>query len=121
MISLNWVKDYIDIGNEDLHELAVKITKAGVNVEKVVDSHIDNLVIGEVIECKKHPNSDHLNICIVDIGKEKTQIVCGASNVRKGIKVLVALPGCILPGDFEIKAGSIRGEVSNGMICAYLN
>ena len=118
MISLNWVKDYIDIENEDLHELAVKVTKAGVNVEKVIDSHIDNLVIGEVIECIDHPNSDHLHVCTVDIGKEKTQIVCGASNVRKGIKVLVALPGCILPGDIEIKAGKIRGEESNGMICA---
>ena len=118
MISLNWVKDYIDIENEDLHELAVKVTKAGVNVEKVIDSRIDNLVIGEVVECIDHPNSDHLHVCTVDIGKEKTQIVCGASNVRKGIKVLVALPGCILPGNIEIKAGSIRGEVSNGMICA---
>ena len=118
MISLNWVKDYVDIKNEDLHELAVKITKAGVNVEKVVDSRIDNLVIGKVLDCKDHPNSDHLHICIVDIGKEKTQIVCGAPNVRKGIKVLVALPGCILPGNFEIKAGNIRGEESNGMICA---
>ena len=118
MISLNWVKDYIDIENEDLHELAVKVTKAGVNVEKVIDSRIDNLVIGEIVECIDHPNSDHLHVCTVDIGKEKTQIVCGASNVRKGIKVLVALPGCILPGNIEIKAGSIRGEVSNGMICA---
>ena len=118
MISLNWVKDYIDIEKENLHELAIKITKAGVNVEKVIDSHIDNLVIGEVVECKDHPNSDHLHVCMVDIGKEKTQIVCGAPNVRKGIKVLVALPGCILPGDFEIKAGNIRGEASNGMLCA---
>ena len=118
MISLNWVKDYINLENEDLHELAVKITKAGANVEKVIDSHIDNLVIGEVVECKDHPNSDHLHICKVDIGKTTTQIVCGAHNVRKGIKVIVALPGCILPGDFEIKAGVIRGEESNGMICA---
>ena len=118
MISLNWVKDYINLDKEDLHELAVKVTKAGVNVEKVVDSRIDNLVIGEVVECIDHPNSDHLHVCTVDIGKEKTQIVCGASNVRKGIKVLVALPGCILPGNIEIKAGTIRGEESNGMICA---
>ena len=118
MISLNWVKDYVDIENEDLNELAVKITKAGVNVEKVINSHIDNLVIGEVVECTNHPNSDHLHICKVDIGEKITQIVCGAHNVRKGIKVLVALPGCILPGNFEIKAGSIRGEESNGMICA---
>lgn len=118
MISLNWVKDYVDIEGEDLKELAVKITKAGVNVEKVVDNHINNLVIGEVVECIDHPDSDHLHVCQVNVGTSTTQIVCGASNVRKGIKVVVALPGCVLPGDFEIKAGKIRGQESNGMICA---
>ena len=118
MISLNWVKDYVNIESEDLKELAVKITKAGINVEKVITNHIDHLVIGEVLECIDHPNSDHLHICKVNVGNEVTQIVCGASNVRAGIKVIVALPGAILPGNFEIKKGSIRGEESNGMICA---
>ncbi len=118
MISLNWVKDYVDIEEENLNELAVKITKAGVNVEKVLVNRIENLVIGEVLECTDHPDSDHLHICLVDIGDKTTQIVCGAHNVRAGIKVLVALPGCVLPGDFEIKAGVIRGQESNGMICA---
>ena len=118
MISLNWVKDYVDIANEDLDELAVKITKAGVNVERVIKNRIDNLVIGEVVECTNHPNSDHLHVCLVNIGSNVTKIVCGAHNVRAGIKVIVALPGCILPGNNEIKAGVIRGVESNGMICA---
>jgi phenylalanyl-tRNA synthetase beta chain len=118
MISLNWVKDYVDIENEDLKELAVKVTKAGVNIEKVVTNHINNIVIGEVVECIDHPDSDHLHICQVDVGEYTTQIVCGAPNVKKGIKVIVALPGAILPGNFEIKAGKIRGQESNGMICA---
>ena len=118
MISLNWVKDYIDIKDQDLKELSVKITKAGINVEKVITNHIDNLTIGEVLECENHPDSDHLHVCQVNIGKETTQIVCGASNVRAGIKVIVALPGAILPGNFEIKKSSIRGVESNGMICA---
>ena len=118
MISLEWVSDYIDIKDEDLKELAVKITKAGINVEKVISKHIDHLVIGEVKECIDHPDSDHLHICQVDVGESITQIVCGASNVKKGIKVIVALPGCVLPGDFEIKSGKIRGQESNGMICA---
>ena len=117
MISLNWCKDYVDIENEDLHELAVKITKAGVNVEKVIDSRIENLVIGEVKECIDHPDSDHLHVCQVDIGNKTVQIVCGAPNVRKGLKVLVALPGCVLP-EGTIEAGKIRGQESNGMICA---
>ena len=118
MISLNWVKDYIDLEGEDLKELATKVTKAGINVEAVISNHIDNLVVGEVVDCIDHPDSDHLHVCKVNTGKEITQIVCGAPNVRKGIKVIVALPGAILPGNFEIKAGKIRGEESNGMICA---
>ena len=118
MISLNWVKDYLNLDGEDLKELAVKITKAGVNVEKVISSHIDNLIIGEVVTCEMHPDSDHLHVCMVNVGSETIQIVCGAANVREGIKVIVALPGAVLPGNFEIKAGKIRGVESNGMICA---
>ena len=118
MISLEWVKDYVDLEGENLKELAVKVTKAGVNVEKVITNHINNLTIGEVIECAEHPDSDHLHVCQVNVGSETIQIVCGASNVRKGIKVIVALPGSVLPGEFEIKKGKIRGVESNGMICA---
>jgi phenylalanyl-tRNA synthetase beta chain len=119
MISLEWVKDYIDISDQDLEELAVKITKAGINVEKVITNHINNLVIGEIVECTNHPDSDHLHVCKVDIGKDELQqIVCGAPNARSGIKVIVALPGAVLPGDFEIKKSKIRGVESNGMICA---
>ncbi len=118
MISLEWVKDYIDIEDEDLKELAVKITKAGINVEGVNTNHIPNLVIGHVLECTMHPDSDHLHVCQVDIGKSTIQIVCGAKNVKAGIKVIVALPGAILPGNFEIKKSKIRGVESNGMICA---
>ena len=118
MISMNWVKDYVNLEGEDLKELAVKITKAGVNIEGVITNHIDNLVIGEVVECVPHPDSDHLNVCQVNTGADTRQIVCGASNVRKGLNVIVALPGAVLPGDFEIKEGKIRGEESKGMICA---
>ena len=118
MIDLEWVQDYIDISDQDLNELAVKITKAGINVEKVITNHIDNLVIGEVLECENHPDSDHLHVCTVNTGDEVLQIVCGASNVRKGLKVIVAKVGAILPGGFEIKKSKIRGVESNGMICA---
>ena len=118
MISMNWVKDYVDLDGIDLKDLAVQVTKGGLNVEGVIDHHIDNLVVGEVLECVDHPDSDHLHVCKVNDGKTVRQIVCGASNVREGIKVIVALPGCILPGDFQIKEGKIRGVESNGMICA---
>ena len=119
MINLEWVKDYIDISDQDLEELAVKITEAGINVEKVITNKIDNLVIGEVKTSIDHPDSDHLHVCKVDIGQEELQqIVCGAPNVREGLKVIVALPGAVLPGDFVIKSSKIRGVESNGMLCA---
>lgn len=117
MISMNWVKDYIDLKDQNLEELADKVTKAGINVEHVVKTNIDNVVIGEVKTCIDHPDSDHLHVCTVDVGTDTRTIVCGAPNVKEGIKVIVALPGAKLP-KMEIKKGSIRGIESNGMICA---
>ena len=118
MISLNWTGDYVDIKDENITELTDKITKFGVNIEAVMRNNINNLVVGHVLKVESHPDSDHLNICQVNIGDSTTQIVCGASNVRENLKVIVALPGAILPGDFEIKKSKIRGIESNGMICA---
>ncbi len=116
-ISMNWVKEYVDLDNVDLKELATKITNAGVNVEHVTQNNLNNLVIGNVLECEDIPDT-HLHKCLVDVGIDKRQIICGANNVRAGIKVIVSLPGAILPGGFEIKASVIRGYESNGMICA---
>lgn len=118
MMNLEWVKDYIDISDQDLKELARKITESGINIEKVITNHIDNLTIGEIVECEEHPDSDHLHVCKVNVGEEELQIVCGAPNARKGIKVIVALPGAVLPGNFEIKKSKIRGVESCGMMCA---
>ena len=117
MIDLEWVKDYIDIEDEDLQKLAVKITEAGINIEKVITNNLDNVIVGEVIECKMHPKSDHLHICKVNTGSEIKQIICGADNVRKDLKVIVALPGAKLP-DITIKKSKLAGEESDGMICA---
>ncbi|CDR31284.1 Phenylalanine--tRNA ligase beta subunit [Acholeplasma oculi] len=77
-----------------------------------------NLVIGKVISCLDHPNSDHLHVTKVDVGTEILDIVCGASNVALNQYVIVAKVGAILPGDFQIKAAKVRGESSNGMICS---
>lgn len=118
-ISTNWLKDYININNLDLKELANKITNIGVNVEGISGgTNIPNLVVGEVIEVSNHPDSDHLHVCKVNIGKEILQIVCGAPNVRENLKVIVSLIGAVLPGDFEIKKSKIRGVESFGMLCA---
>lgn len=119
-LSLNFVKDYIDLDDDiDVHDLAEKMTKAGNEydeAEKLINA--TNLIIGEIKECEPHPDSDHLHLCKVDIGSEILNIVCGAPNARKGIKVIVAQVGAELPGDFKIKKGMIRGQESNGMLCA---
>ncbi len=118
MISMNWVKDYVDLTDENLETLADKVTKAGINVEHVISNNIKNLVIAEVVECEDIPDT-HLHKCEVKINNDDvTQIVCGAPNVRKGLKVIAALPGAILPENFEIKKSKIRGVESNGMLCA---
>ena len=117
-LSTNFVKDYVDI-DVDLKTLAEDMTGIGNeydSAEKLINA--TNLVVGEVIECEMHPDSDHLHVCKVNVGNEVLQIVCGAPNVRKGLKVIVALVGAELPGDFKIKAGKIRGVESNGMLCS---
>ncbi|MBR1653401.1 MAG: phenylalanine--tRNA ligase subunit beta [Clostridia bacterium] len=117
-LSTNFLKDYVDI-DVDVKTLAEDMTRVG-NEYDFAGHLIEatNLVIGEIKECEEHPDSDHLHVCQVDVGKEVLQIVCGAPNARKGIKVIVALPGAQLPGDFTIKRGTIRGVESNGMMCS---
>ena len=119
-LSLNFLRDYIDIDeNIDICELAENMTKVGNEydgAEKLIPA--TKLVIGKVLECTDHPDSDHLHCTKVDIGTEVLNVVCGAPNVREGIKVIVAQNGAELPGDIKIKKGVIRGQESNGMICA---
>ena len=117
-ISVNWINEYVDVKDLDKKKLADEITNAGVNVENVKEYNFNNLVVGQIVSCEKHPASDHLNICIVDTGREKLQIICGADNVREGIKVVVALEGAVLPGDFKIEKRKLLGVESCGMICA---
>ena len=116
-LSRKFLNDYCDI-DVDTKTLASDMTSIGNeydSCEKLIPA--TNLVIGEVISCSNHPDSDHLHICIVDIGTEVLDIVCGAPNVRKGLKVIVAKVGAKLPGG-EIKKSTIRGYTSNGMLCA---
>ena len=119
-LSTNFVKDYIDLPEDlDVKTIAEDMTRVGNEYDdasKFINA--TNLIIGEVKKCEMHPDSYHLHVCMVDIGKEILQIVCGAPNVREGLKVIVALPGAVLPGDFEIKKGVIRGVESNGMMCS---
>lgn len=119
-LSRKFLADYIDTEKYSDFELAEAMTMIGNEYESIDKlSSATNIVIGYVKEIKNHPDSDHLHVCQVEIEPGVvTQIVCGAPNVDKGQKVLVSLPGAILPGDIEIKKGVIRGEESNGMICS---
>lgn len=116
-LSTNFVKDYVDI-DVDVKTLAEDMTKVGNEYDsagKLLNA--TKLVVGEVKNCEMHPDSDHLHVCKVDVGNEILNIVCGAPNVRKGLKVIVALDGAELPGG-TIKKGMIRGQESNGMLCS---
>ena len=119
LLSRKFVSDYIDLPNDlDIKQIAEDMTGVGNEYDsagRIITA--TNLIVGEVISCDMHPDSDHLHVCKVNVGDEILNIVCGAPNVRKGIKVIVALPGAKLPGG-EIKRGVIRGVESNGMLCS---
>jgi len=126
-ISYNWLKQYIDIP-ESAEEIGKTLTSTGLEVESVephetIKGGLKGLVIGEVLTCTKHPNADKLSVTTVNVGAENPlHIVCGAPNVAAGQKVVVAVPGATVyptKGEpFTIKATKIRGEQSEGMICA---
>ena len=119
-LSLKWLSQLVDIQGLSEDDIIARMLSAGLEVESV--SHLGegtNLIVGEVIECYDHPDSDHLHITKVNIGKEVLDIVCGAPNCRKGLKVICAQVGAKLK-DGEIKPGKIRGVESNGMLCSLL-
>ncbi len=121
-ISLNWIQKYVDLTGITPREIAKKLTMAGIEVEAIDPlAHGTNLVTATVIDARLMENSDHLSICQVDMGAQygKTQIVCGAPNIKTGQKVIVARPGAELK-DVKIGKSSIRGHESNGMICSLL-
>src|SRR3954468_15329128 len=121
-ISLNWLKSYVAL-DASVEDICRAITFLGFEVEQVIRSgapQLSQVVVGEVLTRDKHPNADKLSVCTVDIGPAggvKT-IVCGAQNYKVGDRVPVALPGAVLPGNFAIKQSKIRGQLSDGMMCA---
>ena len=119
-ISLKVLNRYIKVDDQDPKELANKITSIGLEVEGMHNlANGNNMTIGHVLECVPHPDSDHLNVCKVEVKPgEIRQIVCGAPNVAANQKVIVANPGCDLGNGFIIKESKIRGVEPNGMICS---
>lgn len=121
-LPMSWLSDYTDVTGISPKEYADKLTMTGSKVEGVenLGAELDKVVVGKVLTCDMHPDSDHLHICTVNVGDdEPLQIVCGAPNIKAGQTVPVALNGAVLPGGIKIKKGKIRGVVSNGMICSH--
>ncbi len=120
IITKNWLNEWVDLGSISTEEIAWTLNSIGLEVAAV--THISlpqNIVVAKVLECNAHENSDHLHVCLVDIGSaEKLQIVCGAPNVAAGQFVACALTGAIMPNGLEIKAAKLRGVESFGMLCS---
>jgi phenylalanyl-tRNA synthetase beta chain len=122
---LSWLREYVAI-DLPVEELAERLALTGTEVERVEmvgvsadEAVLERFVIGKVLTCEPHPNSDHLSVCVVDAGEgEPRTIVCGAPNVAAGQTVPVALPGAVMPNGMVIKDAKLRGVKSSGMICS---
>jgi phenylalanyl-tRNA synthetase beta chain len=119
-ISEAWLRTYVNPA-VSTEELVAQLTMAGLEVDSVTPAAavFSGVVVGEVLETQQHPDADRLRVCKVEVGQgEPLQIVCGASNVRPGLKIPAALIGAVLPGDFKIKKSKLRGVESYGMLCS---
>ena len=119
-VSLKWLSEYVDVPS-DVKAFCDRLDLTGTGVEGVekTGEAFDGVVVGAVLTCEPHPDSDHMHVVTVDVGAdEPVQIVCGAPNIVAGIKVPVACVGAVLPGDLKIKKSKLRGVVSCGMCCS---
>lgn len=127
-VSYEWLKELVDIPNDPL-ELVEEFTRTGTEVESVerMGADLDHVVVGQVVSKEPHPDSDHMWLCKVSVGKHNVdangnpvplQIVCGAQNFNQGDKIVVAMIGAVLPGGFKIKKSKLRGVESCGMNCS---
>ena len=119
-VSLKWLSEYVEVPS-DIKAFCDRLDLTGTGVEGVekLGANFDHVVVGHVLTCEEHPNSDHMHVVTVNVGEEEPlQIVCGAPNIAAGIKLPVACVGAVLPGDVKIKKGKLRGVASNGMCCS---
>jgi len=121
-VPVSWLNEYVDVSDLSVKELAGRLTFSGVEVEGIDEVGAaldDHFVVGEVLTCEAHPNSDHLHVCKVSDGAQELQVVCGAPNCAAGIKVPLAKVGAVVPeGGFTIKQAKLRGVASFGMLCS---
>ena len=119
IVTRSWLNEWIDLRGITTQEIAKTFNAIGLEVDRVEEFRVpEKIVFGKVLECVKHPNADKLNVCQVDIGASTRQIVCGASNVREGLSVVVATVGAVMPSGMQIKPVKLRGVESDGMICS---
>jgi phenylalanyl-tRNA synthetase beta chain len=118
--TLGWLKAHLDT-DAPLKQITDTLTMIGLELESVEDraAKLAPFTVGYVVEAKQHPDADRLKVCIVDTGRAKVQVVCGAPNARTGMKGVFAAPGTVIPGTGDLlKPGVIRGQASNGMLCS---
>ncbi|WP_457748122.1 phenylalanine--tRNA ligase subunit beta [Sulfurimonas sp.] len=119
IVTRSWLNEWIDLKGISTDEIAKTFNSIGLEVDRIHEYRVPSkIVFGKVLECEKHPDADKLNICKVDIGSATRQIVCGASNVRAGLNVVVATIGAVMPNGMAIKPVQLRGVDSEGMICS---
>ena len=119
IVTKQWLNEWIDINAIDTDKISIALNAIGLEVDGLTKVRIpQNVVVGHVLSCEKHPNADKLNVCQVDVGEGVQQIVCGAKNVAAGQMVAVALIGAELPGGLKIKKAKLRDVESCGMICS---
>ncbi|MFQ5850856.1 MAG: phenylalanine--tRNA ligase subunit beta [Candidatus Binatia bacterium] len=125
-LTFNWLREFTDLpagckgnGEEGPQDIAKALTMAGIEVESLRPSYQDpGVVVGLVTKVRPHPRAGHLSLCTVEIGDEKLSVVCGAPNVRVGIKAPLVKAGTVLPSGTNVQAKTIRGEASDGMLCS---
>ena len=118
-LSVNWLREIVDLP-DSVDEICERMTLLGLEVEEIEEFRLEypKTVVAEVIKAERHPDADRLSVCRVNTGSTELDIVCGAPNVRAGLKVALAEVGAVLPDGMKIKKGKIRGQVSMGMICS---
>ncbi len=119
IVTRSWLEEWIDLKGISTKDIVKTFNSIGLEVDKIHRYEVPKKIIfGRVIECEKHPDADKLNVCKVDIGTSIRQIVCGASNIRVGLDVVVATIGAVMPSGLVIKPVKLRGVESEGMICS---
>ena len=119
IVTKSWLNEWIDLSGISTQEIAKTFNSIGLEVDRIHEYRVpEKIVFGKVLECEKHPDADKLNVCQVDLGSSVRQIVCGASNVREGLTVVVAIVGATMPNGMAIKPVKLRGVESDGMICS---